>query len=132
MEEAGISCKTVYDEAYINNIQKIEVSFEDDEKIKQLGPESVVLWEDCHKTAIYTNKESYVKILENAIPSSNRWWGGNSIYDSEGYIITVYTPNPYDLSDYYVDEIYYRTGEIPQFLKDDLEKIPFGEEQIIR
>ena len=132
LEEAGISCKTVYDEAYINNIQKIEVSFEDDEKIKQLGPESVVLWEDCRKTAIYTNKESYVKILENAIPSSNRWWGGNSIYDSEGYIITVYTPNPYDLSDYYVDEIYYRTGEIPQFLKDDLEKIPFGEEQIIR
>ena len=29
------------------------------------------------------------------------------------------------------DEIYFRNGEIPQFLKDDLEKIPFGEEQII-
>ena len=131
LEEAGISCKTVYDEAYINNIQKIEVSFEDDEKMKQLGPESVVLWEDCRKTAIYTNKESYVKILENAIPGNNRWWGGNSVYDGAAYTITVYTPNPYDLSDYYVDEIYFRTGEIPQFLKDDLEKIPFGEEKMI-
>ena len=132
LEEAGISCETVYDEAYINNIQKIEVSFEDYEKMEQAGPEGVMLWEDCRKTAIYTNKESYVKILENAVPSNNRWWGGNSVYDSEGYTVTIYTPNQYNLNDYYVDEIYFRSGEMPQFLKDDLEKISFGEEQIIQ
>ena len=93
---------------------------------------SALTWEDCRKTAIYTNKESFVKILENAVPSNNRWWGGNSVYNSEGYIVTIYTPNQYNMNDYYLDEIYFRTGEIPQFLKDDLEKISFGEEQIIR
>ena len=132
LEEAGISCKTVYDEAYINNIQKIEVSFEDYEKVKQLEPESATLWEDCRKTAIYLNKEDYIKILENAVPSNNRWWGGNSVYEREGYTVTIYTPNQYNLNDYYVDEIYFRNGKIPQFLKDDLENISFGEEQIIQ
>ena len=111
---------------------KIEVSFEDYDKMKQLELEGVMLWEDCRKTAIYTDKESFAKILEKAIPSENRWWGGNSVYDSEGYTVTIYTPNQYNLNDYYVDEIYFRNGEIPQFLKDDLEKIPFGEEQIIQ
>ena len=133
LEKTGISCKTIYDETYINSIQKIEVCFEDYKKMEQAEPVSSALtWEDCRKTAIYTNKESFVKILENAVPSNNRWWGGNSVYNSEGYIVTIYTPNQYNMNDYYLDEIYFRTGEIPQFLKDDLEKISFGEEQIIR
>ena len=132
LEEVGISCKTAYDEAYINNIQKIEVSFEDYEKMEQAETEGVMLWEDCRKTAIYMNKEDYIKILENAVPSNNRWWGGNSVYEREGYTVTIYTPNQYNLNDYYSDDIYFRNGKIPQFLKDDLENISFGEEQIIQ
>ena len=129
LEEAGITCETVYDEAYINRIQKIEVSFENYEQMEQAGPETVMVWEDCHKTAIYTDKDSYSKILETAVPGNNRWWGGNSVYNSEGYTVMIYTPNPYNLNDYYVDEIYFRNGEVPQFIKEDLEKISFGEEQ---
>ena len=109
-----------------------EVSFENYEQMEQAGPETVMVWEDYHKTAIYTDKDSYSKILETAVPGNNRWWGGNSVYNSEGYTVTIYTPNPYNLNDYYVDEIYFRSGEIPQFIKEDLEKISFGEEKIIR
>ena len=30
-----------------------------------------------------------------------------------------------------MDEVYFQTGEMPQFLLDDLEKIEFGEEKIV-
>ena len=82
LEKAGISCEAIYDEAYMDTIQKIEVSLDDFEKMNQAGTESVMLWEDCHKTAIYNTKEMYEKILKNAVPSANRWWGSNSRYSS--------------------------------------------------
>ena len=131
LEKAGIDINDVFNEAYVNSVQKIEVHFEDSELLRQSGPETVMLWEDCHKTAIYTNPESFKKILEDAVPSSNRWWCNRSRSRSNGYSIYVYTPNPYDDSDYYMDEIYFQTGEMPQFIIDDLEKIPFGEEKVV-
>ena len=72
------------------------------------------------------------KILEDAVPSANRWWGNRNRGLDDGYSIYIYTPNPYDGSDYYMDEVYFQTGEMPQFIIDDLEKIPFGEEVIIK
>lgn len=131
LEEAGISCKMIYDDVYMDTIQKIEVRFDDYEKMEQAEPEAVLTWEECYKTAIYTNKESYQKILENAIPSNNRWWGNNNRYSEDGYTIYIYTPNPYDGSDYYMNEVYFQTGEMPRFILDDLEKIPYGEEVIV-
>ena len=133
LEEAGIDIDDVFDEAYINRIQKIEVRQEDYERLTSLtsGPE-VVSYLEAYKTAIYTNPEIYEKILENAVPSTNRWWGNRNRGLDDGYSIYVYTPNPYDGSDYYMDEVYFQTGEMPQFIIDDLEKIPYGEEVIIK
>ena len=132
LEEAGIDVDNVFDEAYINRIQKIEVSFEDYERLEQSGPETVILWEDCHKTAIYTNPEMYKKILEKAVPRNNRWWSSHNRSIDSKYCIYIYTPNPYDSSDYYMDEVYFQTGEMPQFIIDDIESIEFGEEVIIK
>lgn len=129
LEKAGVQCKVVFDEAYINTIQKIEVHYEDD---IDYGPEAVILWEDCHKTAIYNTKDMYEKILQNAVPTSNRWWSSNGRSMSREYNIYVYTPNPYNSDDYYVNEIYYQTGEMPEFVLKDLENIEFGEEVIIK
>jgi len=132
LEKSGVQCKNVFDGFYIDNIQKIEVSFDDYERMEQAGPEAVLTWEECHKTAIYNTKEMYEAILQNAVPSNNRWWPSNNRYDDNGYTIYVYTPNPYDGSDYYMNEVYFQTGEMPQFVIEDLEKIPYGEEAIIK
>ena len=128
LEEAGIKCDNVFDEAYRNSIQKIEVRYEDYNRIDN---GQAVTWEECNKTVIYTNPEMYEKILENAVPSNNRWWGNRNRSVDNEYNIMIYTPNPYDSNDYYISEIYFQTGEMPQFILDDLEKIPFGEEVII-
>ena len=133
LEEAGIDIDDVFDEAYINRIQKIEVRQEDYERLTSLtsGPE-VVSYLEAYKTAIYTNPEIYEKILENAVPSTNRWWSNHNRSIDNKYCIYIYTPNPYDNADYYMDEVYFQTGEMPQFIIDDLEKIPYGEEVIIK
>ncbi len=133
LEEAGIDIYHVFDEDYINKIQKIEVRLDDYERLTSLtsGPE-VVSYLEAYKTAIYTNPEMYEKILENAVPSVNRWWGSRGRSIDDGYSVYIYTPNPYNSNDYYMDEVYFQTGEMPQFIIDDLEKIPFGEEVIIK
>ena len=133
LKEAGIDIHNVFDENYINRIQKIEVRLEDYERLTPLtsGPE-VVSYLEAYKTAIYTNPEVYEKILENAVPSTNRWWGSRNRSRDDGYTIFIYTPNPYNASDYYMDEVYFQTGEMPQFIIDDLEKIPYGEEKVIK
>ncbi len=129
LEKAGVQCKAVFDENYINNIQNIEVRFDDYDRMET---EPGLLWEEYHKTAIYNTKEMYEKILQNAVPSSNRWWASNSRYNDDGYTVYIHTPNPYDADDYYTNEVYFQTGEMPQFILDDLEKIPFGEEVIMK
>lgn len=131
LEEAGIDINNVFDEAYINHIQKIEVRLDDYKRLTQSENE-VVSYLEAYKTAIYTNPEIYETILENAVPSANRWWGNRNRGLDDGYSVYIYTPNPYDGSDYYMDEVYFQTGEMPQFIIDDLEKIPFGEEVIIK
>ncbi len=131
LEEAGIDVEHVFDKSFINRIQKIEVRQEDYERVMTNGPEQVS-YLDTYKTAIYTKPEMFEKILENAVPSTNRWWGNRSRHMDYEYVIYIYTPNPYNASDYYMDEIYFQTGEMPQFIKDDLEQIPFGEEKIIQ
>lgn len=128
LENAGIQCRAVFDEFYIDNIQKIEVRFEDYTR-QENGV--ALTWEECYKTAIYKSKERYEAILQNAVPSSNRWWQSNHRYEDNGYTIYIYTPNLYDGSDYYVNEVYFQTGEMPEFILDDLEKIKFGEEKIV-
>ena len=128
LEEAGIKCDNVFDEAYRNTIQKIKVRYEDYNRIDN---GQAATWGECNKTVIYTNPEMYEKILENAVPSNNRWWGNRNRSVDNEYNIMIYTPNPYDSNDYYISEIYFQTGEMPQFILDDLEKIPFGEEIII-
>ena len=132
LEEAGVTCYDIFDETYINNIQKIEVRMEDYERLTPItsGPE-VVSYLEGYKTAIYTNSEMFEKILENAVPSRNRWWSNRSRSTEDEYTIYIYIPNPYNSSDYYMDEVYFQTGEIPQFLLDDLEKVEFGEEKIM-
>ena len=91
----------------------------------------MVSYLEGYKTAIYTNSEMFEKILENAVPSRNRWWSNRSRRTEDEYTIYIYIPNPYNSSDYYMDEVYFQTGEIPQFLLDDLEKVEFGEEKIM-
>ena len=129
LEKSGIQCKAAFDEHYVDNIQKIEVRFDDYDRMET---EPGLMWEEYHKTAIYDNVEMYGKILQNAVPSNNRWWPSNGRYDDGGYMIYVYTPNPYDGNDYYMNEVYFQTGEMPQFILEDLEKIPYGEEKIIK
>ena len=131
LEEAGIDVEHVFDKSFINRIQKIEVRQEDYERVMTNGPEQVS-YLDAYKTAIYTKPEMFEKILENAVPSTNRWWGSKSRNMDYEYVIYIYTTNPYNASDYYMDEIYFQTGEMPQFIIDDLEQIPFGEEKIIK
>ena len=131
LEEAGIDVEHVFDEAYINSIQKIEVRLDDYTLLTPTGTEQVSYLE-AYKTVIYTNPEMYEKILEKAVPETNRWWGNRNRGDDDGYSIYVYTPNPYNANDYYMDEVYFQTGEMPQFILDDLEKVPYGEEQIIK
>ena len=133
LEEAGINVDNVFDENYINKIQKIEVRLEDYERLTALtsGPE-VVSYLEAYKTAIYTNPEIYEKILENAVPSNNRWWCSRSRSMDDEYVIYIYTPNPYNVADYYMNEVYFQTGEMPQFILDDLEGIKFGEEKVIK
>ena len=128
LEEAGVSCRAVFDENYISKIQKIEVRFDD---YQRMETEPGLTWEEYHKTAIYNTKEMYEKILQNAVPGSNRWWATNSRHNDGGYIIYIYTPNLYDINDYYMDEVYFQTGEMPDFILEDLEKISYGEEMII-
>ena len=128
LEKAGITRGVIYDEAYFNTIKKIEVRFDDDTRL-ETG--EALTWEECHKSAIYNTEEMYEKILKDAVPGTNRWWGSNSNYNSNGYMVYVYTMNPYDENDYYCDEVYFKDGKIPQFLVDDLKKIPYGEERII-
>ena len=129
LESAGIDCGNVFHEAYINNIQKIEVRYED---YNRLDKGQVMTWEECLKTAIYTDEQMYEKILENAVPGSNRWWGNRNRGVSNEYSIYIYTPNPYDKNDYYLEEVFFQIEEIPQFILDDLEKIPFGEEVMVK
>lgn len=129
LEKADISCKTVFDENYISNIEKIEVRYDDYAKMEN---EPGLLWEEYHKTAIYNSKEMYERILQNAVPSYNRWWSSNGRNKDNGYTISVYTSNPYDSADYYSNEVYYQTGEMPEFILEDFEKIPYGEEVIIQ
>ena len=31
-----------------------------------------------------------------------------------------------------LDDVFFKNGEMPQFILDDLEKIPFGKEQIVK
>ena len=85
-----------------------------------------------HKMAIYNTKEAYAKILENAVPSSNFWWNNNRVPRNDKYTVLIYTPNPYNKNDYYTEEVFFQTGEMPQFIIDDLESIAFGEEKIIK
>ena len=129
LEKAGIDCDNVFNEAYRNKIQKIEVRYEDYSMIES---GQVLTWEECLKTAIYTDSKMYEKILEKAVPSSNRWWSNHNRSIGNEYSIYIYTPNPYDSNDYYTEDVYFQTGEMPQFIIDDLEKIPFGEEVIIK
>ena len=131
LEKTGIDCDNVFQEAYINNIQKIEVRYEDYNMLESKSGE-VVTWQECLKTAIYTDVEMYEKILENAVPSANRWWSNRNRGVGNEYSIYIYTPNPYDANDYYMDEVYFQTGEMPQFIIEDLEKIPFGEERMMK
>lgn len=128
LEEAGVTCYDVFDEAFMNSIQKIEVRYEDYTR-QENG--MALIWEECMKTAIYNSKDMYEKILQDAVPESNRWWSNNGRSKSVGYSIYIYTPNPYDNRDYYSHEVYFQTGEMPQFLLDDLEKVEFGEEKIM-
>lgn len=130
LEESGIDVEHVFDETYLNKIQKIEVRLDCYEDLITSGIEQVSYLEG-YKTAIYTNPEVYEKILKNAVPSTNRWWSSRSRSDSDEYNVYIYTPNPYNSNDYYMDEVYFQAREIPQFILDDLEKIPFGEEQIV-
>ena len=131
LEESGIDMEHVFDESFINSIQKIEVRL-DDYKLLTPSATEQVSYLETYKTAIYTNPEMYEKILENAVPSNNRWWSNRSRSTGNEYMVYIYTPNPYNASDYYMDEVYFQTGEMPQFIIDDLEKIPFGEEVIIK
>ena len=130
LEEAGVDPHNVFDNAYADRIQKIEVRQEDYVTLPTSETE-LVSYSQAQKTAIYTNPEVFEKILEKAVPSTNRWWGSKSRSNSEEYSVLIYTPNPYDGSDSYVDEVYFQKGEIPQFVLEDLEKIPFGEEVIV-
>lgn len=131
LEESGIYVEHTFEESYINSIQKIEVRLDDYKLLTPTANEQVSYLE-AYKTAIYTNREVFGKILENAVPETNRWWPNRNRSDDDGYTIFVYTSNPYNASDYYMDEVYFQPGEMPQFLIDDLEKIPFGEEVIIK
>ena len=126
LEKTGISYKSLYDEEYMDSIQKIEVGYEDYSKMKD---ETVTTWEECSKTVIYKNKETYAEILQSAIPDANRWWGNNGRNFDNGYTVLIYTPNLYDGGDYYIKEIFFQPGDMPQFILDDLEKVPFGEEK---
>lgn len=131
LEKAGINHNNVFDNAYRNRIQKIEIRQED--YVTLLTSETeLVSYSQAQKTVIYTDPEVFGKILENTVPSTNRWWSSKSRSNNEVYSAYIYTPNPYDGSDYYVDDVYFQKGEIPQFVLEDLEKIPFGEEQIIK
>ena len=130
LEQAGINHNNVFDNAYRNRIQKIEVRQEDYERLLTSGPEMVSYLTD-EKTAIYTNPEAFEKILENTVPSTNRWWSTKSRSNNDEYSVFIYTPNPYDGGDYYIDEVYFQKGKIPQFVLEDLEKIPFGKEEMV-
>lgn len=129
LEEAGVACYDVFDEAFINSIQKIEVRYEDYTR-EENG--MALTWKECMKTVIYNSEDMYQKILQDAVPNKNRWWNSNSRSRADGYSIYIYTPDPYDKGNYYTHEVYFQTGEIPQFLLEDLEKIEFGEEVIVR
>ena len=131
LEQAGINHNNVFDNAYRNRIQKIEIRQEDYVTLPTSEPE-LVSYSQTQKTAIYTNPEVFGKILEKAVPSTNRWWSSKSRSNNEEYSVYIYTPNPYDGSDYYVDDVYFQKGKIPQFVLEDLEKIPFGEEMMIK
>ena len=130
LEQAGINHNNVFDNAYRNRIQKIEVRQEDYERLLTSGSEMVSYLTD-EKTAIYTNPEAFEKILENTVPSTNRWWSTKSRSNNDEYSVFIYTPNPYDGADYYIDEVYFQKGKIPQFVLEDLEKIPFGKEEMV-
>ena len=130
LEQAGINHNNVFDNAYRNRIQKIEVRQEDYERLLTSGSEMVSYSTD-EKTAIYTNPEAFEKILENTVPSTNRWWSTKSRSNNDEYSVFIYTPNPYDGADYYIDEVYFQKGKIPQFVLEDLEKIPFGKEEMV-
>ena len=131
LEQAGINHNNVFDNAYRNRIQKIEIRQEDYVTLPTSETE-LVSYSQAQKTVIYTDPEVIGKILENTVPSTNRWWSSKSRSNNEEYSAYIYTPNPYDGSDYYVDDVYFQKGKIPQFVLEDLEKIPFGEEIMIK
>lgn len=128
LDNSGVSPRGVYDEVYINTIEKIEVRYEDNSRM-QSG--NAFTWNECHKTAIYTNQGVYQQILKNAVPSSNRRWGASGRNWNDGVYVYIYTANPYDRTDYYMEEVSFQRGEIPQFIIEDLENIPYGKEVII-
>ena len=131
LKESGIDVEHVFDDSFINRIQKIEVRMDDERLLTTGWGTEQVSYLETYKTAIYTNPEVVKKILEKAVPGTNRWWGNRNRSMDDGYTIFIYTPNPYNASDYYMDEVYFQTGEMPKFIIDDLEKIPYGEEVII-
>lgn len=132
LESAGIPYEAVFDEAYISDIMKISVEYIDQEKLSQ-----GYNWDESHKTVVYEDPEVYAKILENAVPSANRWWSGNNRSGNNEYGAYIYTPNPnlnpyYGGSDYEIDEVYFQVGEIPEFVLKDLEDAPYGQDTVIK
>jgi len=124
LKQSGIEYEAVFDEDYINQITKIEIQYTEHEKLSE-----GYTWQEANKTLIYTDKEMFDKLLENAVPADNRWWGKNR-NSSEDYYMYVFKPHLYDEN--YYEEIYFQPGEIPQFLIEELEKIPFGEEVMVK
>ena len=131
LEQAGINHNNVFDNAYRNRIQKIEIRQEDYVTLPTSETE-LVSYSQAQKTVIYTDPEVIGKILENTVPSTNRWWSSKSRSNNDEYSVLIYTPTPYDGNDYYIDEVYFQKGKIPQFVLEDLEKISFGKETMIK
>ena len=125
LKQSGIAYEAVFDEEYLRDITKIEIQYTDQEKLRRGD-----IWQECHKTLIYTDQEMYAKILENAVPSRNMWWGNSNRSSNNEFYVYVFKPHLYD--EYFSEEICFQPGEIPEFILEELEKTPFGEEVMVK
>lgn len=127
----GIPTKAAYDEAFMDSIVQIKVQLVD--RVSYYSGESLITrWSDYNKTLIYENKEQFSEFMENAIPEENRWWTESVRIPNQDYTIHLIMENSNSAYGSYAYEVFYQTGELPDFIIKDLEGVGYGEEKTIK
>ena len=129
LKEAGLICRNVYLNELSGQVEGITVTYTDEEKKKQ---NEALSYEECEKTIVYQSEEFYERILPKVVPQENKWWMNRSKSFNNDYYISLEMKNSMTKGDSYTEVVYFKEGEIPEFILKDLEETDYGEKRIIK